>query len=140
MKFASIVAITAIAVAVMIQFRSWVNRSEAMRAMEHLGRIVLQYRKVNGSVPPQSYVDNVKESLEGNVRLGNLIYRARWISFDSTEDEILAYTEKSKRSLLFDEGFIVLRLDGRVEWIGKEEFKTLLAQQQNPMETQIMQK
>ena len=139
-KFAIVIAVTVIAVAAMVQFKSWVNRSEAVRAMEHLGRIVLKYRKDNGSIPPQSYVDGIRESLEGNARLGNLTYRALWIDFDSSSDEILAYTEKRRGSLLFDDGFIVLRLDGRVEWMDEEKFKALLAQQQTPMELQEMQK
>ena len=136
----AVVVITAIAVVAMINFRDWVNHSEARRAMEHLGQIVLQYRKDHGALPPESYVANIKEDLKGHVRLGELQYRALWIDADSTPDEILAYTEKNYRSLLVGKGYIVLRLDGRVEWMGKKEFKTLLAQQQSPEEIQMLQK
>ena len=137
-----VIAITAIAVVAMINFRDWVNHSEAMRAMEHLGQIVLKYRDDpnHPSVPPKSWVDSQRENLPGNVRLGNLQYRARWIDFESTPDEILAYTEKNYRSLLIGSGYIVLRLDGRVEWMGKKEFEMLLAQQQSPEEIQMLQK
>ena len=138
-KFIIVIVITAVAVVAMINFKDWVNRSEAMRAMEHLGQVVLQYRKNHGSVPPESYVDGIKEDLEGHVRLGNLRYRARWLDFESTPDEILAYTEKNYRSLLVGKGYVVLRLDGRVEWMGKREFETLLAQHQSPMEIQMLQ-
>ena len=137
--FATVIVITAIAVVAMINFKDWVNRSEAMRAMEHLGQIVLQYRKNHGAVPPESYVDGIREDLEGHVRLGNLRYRARWLDFESTPDEILAYTEKNYHSLLVRKGYVVLRLDGRVEWMGKREFETLLAQHQSPMEIQMLQ-
>jgi hypothetical protein len=51
----------------------------------------------------------------------------------------LAYTEKKYRSLLVGKGYVVLRLDGRVEWMGKREFETLLAQHQSPMEIQMLQ-
>jgi len=136
----TVIVITAIAVVVMINFKDWVNRSEAMRAMEHLGRKVLKYRKDHGSVPPESYADRIKENLQGRGRLGNLHYRARWIDFESTPDVVLAYAERNYRSLLLGSGFIVLRLDGRVEWMGKEEFEKLLAQQQSPMEIQMLQK
>ena len=139
-KFVIITVVTVIAVATMVQFKNWVSHSEAMRAMEHLGRIVFKYRKDNGSVPPQSYVDSIKGNLEGSVRLGGLTYRGRWIGFDSTGDEILAYSERSGGSLLFGAGFIVLRLDGRVEWMDKEKFKALLTKQQSPMEIGMMQK
>ena len=138
-KFITVIVITAVAVVAMINFKDWVNRSEAVRAMEHLGQVVLQYRKNHGSVPPESYVDGIKEDLEGHVRLGNLRYRARWLDFESTPAEILAYTEKNYRSLLVGKGYVVLRLDGRVEWMGKREFETLLAQHQSPMEIRMLQ-
>ncbi len=129
--------ITVLAVVAMINFRDWVNRSEAMHAMEYLGQAALQYRKEHGSVPPQSFVDRIKESLPGGVRLGDLRYRGLWINFESSGGEILAYTEKKYRSLLLSDGFIVLRLDGRIEWMGEEKFKKLLARQQSPMEAQM---
>ncbi len=139
-KFLIVVLITAAAVVAMINIRDWVNRSEATRAMEHLGREVLQYRKAHGSVPPQFYVDRIKGNLEGYVRLGDLRYRARWIDLESTPDEILAYTEQKYRTLFFTRGFIVLRLDGRVEWMDEQKFQKLLAQQQSPIEIQMLRK
>jgi len=123
----------------MINFKDWVNRSEAMRAMEQLGQTVLKYRKDRGSVPPESYIDRIKENLEGYIRLGNLRYRAQWLDFESSSDEILAYTEKKYHSLI-GKGFVVLRLDGRVEWMEKQEFRNLLAQQQSPTEIEMLQK
>ena len=137
--------ITAIAVVAMINFKDFVNRSEAMRAMEHLRRRVKQYRERYGSVPSGAWVDRQRENLPGNVRLGNLQYRARWIDFDSTPDEILAYTEINYHSLLVGKGYVVLRLgavlkdDGRAEWMGKQEFDTLLPEQQRQMETGTLQ-
>ena len=130
--------ITTIVVVAMVNFRNWVNRSEAKRAMEHLGRIVLQYRDERGSVPSESYVDSIIKNLEGQVRLGNLRYRARWLDFDSTKDEILAYTEQAHRSWLFGDKFLVLRLDGRVEWMNPQQLQKLLARQQSPLEIQMM--
>jgi hypothetical protein len=136
----TVIVITAIAVAAMINLKNWVNRSEAMRAMENLGRIVSQYREKYGSIPPESYIDRIKEELEGHVRLGKVIYRAQWIDFESTPDEILAYTERPHSSWLFGKKHIVLRLDGRVEWMDKQEFETLLAQQQNSQELEMLHK
>jgi hypothetical protein len=136
----SVIIITSIAVVAMINLKDWVNRSEAMRAMEDLGKLVLQYRNENGSVPPQSYVDNIKTNLKGHVRLGDLQYRALWIDFDSTPDDVLAYVEKKYRSLVLSSGFIVLRLDGRVEWMQKQQLDVLLARQQSRMEIEILPK
>lgn len=137
-NFVVVITITAVAVLAMVNLKDWVNRSEATRAMEQLGQEVLDYRNKYGSVPPQSYLDNIRENLQGNVRLGNLRYRARWIDFDCPPDEILAYTEKNYHSLFLRGGFIVLRLDGSVEWMEKQKFEALLAQQQSPMEIQTM--
>ena len=132
----SVLIATVIMVVAMINFKDWANRSEAMRAVNLLGQVVLKYRKERGSVPPQSYVDGIIETLPGYVRLGDPKYRAIWIDFDSTDDEILAYAEKNYSSLL-GEGFVVLRLDGRVEWMEKQEFEKLLSQQQSPEEIEM---
>jgi len=137
--FATVIVITAIAVVAMIIFKDFVNRSEAMRAMEDLGQRVLKYRQKHSLVPPKSWVDRQRENLPGNVRLGNLQYRAQWIDFESTPDEILAYAERNYNSLFLGDGFIVLRLDGRVEWMDKQEFDTLLPEQQRQMETETLQ-
>jgi hypothetical protein len=136
----TVLVITGIAVAAMINLKNWVNRSEAMRAMEHLSRIVLQYREKYGAVPPESYIDRIREELEGHVRLGEVIYRAQWITFESTPDEILAYTGRCHSSWLFGKKYIVLRLDGRVEWMDKQEFETLLARQQSSQELEMLHK
>ena len=135
----TVIIVTVFAVLVLINFKDWVNRSEAIRAMEHLGQVALQYRKERGLVPPRSYVDRVREELPGSVRLGNLQYRGLWIDFESSGDEILAYVKKEYHSSFFGDGFIVLRLDGQVEWMGEKKLKELLAQQQSPMEIQMLQ-
>jgi hypothetical protein len=136
----TVLAITAIAIAAMINLKNWVNRSESIRAMEHLSRIVLQYREKHGSVPPESYIDRIKEELEGHVRLGKVVYRAQWINFESTPDEILAYTERPHISWLFGKKYIILRLDGRVEWMDKQKLQTILAQQQTSQELEMLHK
>ena len=99
-RFLAVIFITVAILIAMINFKDWVNRSEATKGMENLGNIVLDYRQKHGSVPPESYVDNIRRQLEGHVRLGDLRYRARWIDFGSTGDEILAYTEKNYSSQL----------------------------------------
>jgi len=138
--FITIILITAIAVTAMIDFKNWVNRSEVMRAIQQLGGIVAEYRKEHGSIPPESYVNNIKEGLEGHVRLGTLHYRARWIDFECPPDEILAYVEREYHSLFLGHGFVVLRMDGSVAWMNKQEFETLFARQRKPAEVQPYQR
>jgi len=135
----TVVVFTAIAVVAIINFKDWANRSETIRAMEQLSREVFRYRRDNGILPPESYVAGIKKDLEGGVRLGNLRYRALWIDFEATSDEILAYAEKNYRSSLLSDGYVVLRLDGRVQWMGKQQFKELLAQQQSESEIEMLQ-
>ncbi|MHA2497430.1 MAG: hypothetical protein ACXAEI_18310 [Candidatus Hodarchaeales archaeon] len=137
-EFLAVMLITAVAVLAMINFKDWVNRSEAIRAMESLSKKILEYRQTHGSVPPKSWVDEQTERLPGYVRLGDLQYRGLWIDFESTPDEILAYAERNYKSLLVEKGYVVLRLDGRVEWLGKQEFETLLARQQSQSEIQML--
>jgi len=134
--FIFVVVIIILAVVGLVNFKDYVNRAEAMRAMEHLGRVVLGHRQAYGAVPAEYYVDEVRKDLEGSARLGKLFYRARWIEFGATGDEILAYTEKRYSSILGD-GCVVLRLDGRVEWMKKREFESLLDSQQSVEEKRL---
>jgi hypothetical protein len=136
-NFVFVVVITIAAVIGLVNFKDYVNRTEAMRAMEHLGRVVLGYRQMHGSVPAQYYIDEIKKELEGSARLGNIAYRARWIQFGATGDEILAYTRKDYGNSVFGSGYIVLRLDGRVEWMKPQEFEPLLRSQQSAEEKKL---
>jgi len=139
-NFAFVILITAAAVVGMIELKNWVNRSEATRGIEQLQKAVTAYRQKNGSVPPESYVDNIIKTFEGQPRLGNPIYRARWITFDSSPDTILAYVRENTHSLFFRPGAIVLRYNGRVEWMDKTSFDKLITSQQTPLELEMMPK
>jgi len=141
----TVFVITAVAVVAMIHFKDLVNRSEAMRAVEHLRQRIKQYRDEHGSVPSESWIDAKRGNLPGSARLGDLKYRGLWIDPDSTSDEILAYAERDYYSLFVGRGYIVLRLgavladDGHVEWMDRREFKKLLSQQESPEEIQMQQ-
>jgi hypothetical protein len=135
-----VVAATTAAVIGMIHLKDHVNRSEAVRAMEGLGKLVLEYRKEHGSLPPQSYVDSVKGGVEGAVRMGNVRYRALYIGMDAPGDTILAYSEKRHRSSLLKDGLVVLRLNGTVEWMPTADFTRLFAQQRAPAEPNLPKK
>ncbi|MHC4187341.1 MAG: hypothetical protein ACYSRQ_04030 [Planctomycetota bacterium] len=136
----TVLIVTAIAVTAMINFKDWVNRSEAIRAMEHLSRIIIQYRQEHGSVPPESYIDGIRGDLQGGARLRELVYRARWIGFESTPQEILAYAKKETGSFFIKDGYIVLRRSGEVEWMNEKDFEALLAQQQTQSEIEMLMK
>jgi len=116
----TVITITVVAVAAMINFKDYVNRSEAITAMEHLSEI--------------------KGQLKGNVRLGELHYRGLWVNFDADPNEILAYAQKAYPSSVLGDGYIMLQLDGTVKWMGKKEFEELLASQQSDVETEMIQR
>ena len=63
-----------------------------------------------------------------------------WIDFEAEPNDILAYAEKSYPSSLLDDGYVVLRFDGTAEWMAKEEFEELLAQQQSDVEIEMTRK
>jgi hypothetical protein len=136
-NFALVILITTVVVLGMIELKNWVNRSEATRVMEQLQKAVAEYRAKNGSVPPESYVDGIIKTFAGETRLGNLNYRARWITFNSPPETILAYVNKNYHSFFYRPGVIVLRYDGHIEWLDKASFDKLLAPQQTPMELEM---
>ncbi len=71
-KFVTVIVMTALAVTAIAGLRDYVNRAEATRAMEHLSRIVQKYRTDNGRIPPEPYIDSIKEQLHGYIRVGGL--------------------------------------------------------------------
>jgi len=133
----SVLIITIAAVVGMINFKDYINRSEALNAMRELGQIILEYKQRNHKVPPQSLVIKRRGQLKGGVRLSDLRYRGLWIGLDADPNEILAYAEKSYPSSFLNDGYIVLQLDGTVRWMGKKEFDQLLAQQQTELEMEM---
>ena len=133
----SILLITLAAVVGMINFKDYVNRSEAISAMRQLGQIVLEYQKENSRVPPESLIQDALDDLQGGVRLGGLRYRGLWIDFDAEPNAVLAYAQKKYPSSLLDDGYIMLQLDGTVRWMAKKEFEDLLAQQQSEIEIEM---
>ncbi len=132
----SLLVLTATAGAVlgMMHLKDYVNRSEAMRAMDQLGRRVLEYRTHYGSLPPASFLDSIKGDLEGAVRMGNVQYRALHIGLDASADTILAYSERRYPSSFVPDGYVVLRLNGKVEWLPTAQFAALFASQRTPAE------
>ena len=139
-KFIFVGVITAAAAFTMINVKDFINRKEGMLAMTQLGQHIFEYRKEHGSLPAESYIKKFKENLEGRVRLGDVTYRAIWVTIDSGDDTILAYTEKRYHSLYLKSGYILLRLNGKVEWMETNQFETLLASQQSLEEIKTTQK
>jgi hypothetical protein len=136
-------ATTAVIIAVFIfafaNFKDYVNKTEAIRAFNQLGQKILDYRKQHGTLPSESAIAGLKEEIEGSVRIGKIYYRAQWISIDSPPQTIVAYAEK-KYSSFIESGFVVLLLDGQVQYLPVEQFKEVLEKQQTMAEAEEMRK
>ncbi|HEX40502.1 MAG TPA: hypothetical protein ENN81_00375 [Phycisphaerales bacterium] len=153
-ELATVVMLTAAGVILMFNVKDVVIRSEAMRAMNNLSKAIqdyqeeykLDYHRRTGKdypsekvpLPPTSFVDTVKKSLEGRARLGDMRYRALWIDLNAPSDTIVAYSPRLFHSWFVSSGYVLLRLDGTVEWMDKEPFEELLASQQDPDETLML--
>jgi len=135
-----VVTITTLAVLAMVNFKDYINKSEALKSMNELSTIIKSYREKYRTSPPESYIEQVKDNLQGSLRLGGVEYRSRWIDFDSPPETILAYAERNYRSPFVTSGFVVLTLDGQVQWMGTEEFEQIFATQQKPQEMELLKK
>lgn len=133
-----VLAATAAAVVGMMHLKDYVNRSEAVRAMDQLGEIILAYRAKHGSLPSKAYVDRVKGEVEGAVRMGNIRYRALYIDRDVPDETILAYSHKQHPSSFLRDGYVVLSLDGAVRWMPTAQFVRLFETQRAPMEADAL--
>ena len=122
-KIIFVTIVTFILVVFFANVKDVTNRSEATRALDAIGKMVLQYRKDNGYLPPQNYVDTIRQNVAGSVRMGKLNYRALYITRDSKPDEILAYTAQNYKSLFVSSGYVVLRLNGQIEWMDTQSFE-----------------
>ena len=125
-------------VLVMVNVKDAINKSEAMRAMALLAEEVQKYRKMYRSTPPESHILQYKEKITA-ARLGELHYRAQWIAFDDEPNTVLAYSFKDYQFLV-RKGYVVMRLDGCVEWMSKSEFEDLLSKQQKHAEIELLHK
>jgi hypothetical protein len=138
-NFLSVTAVTLFFVFAVMNVKDLINRKEAMRGMKHLGEIVLDYRNKNGALPGEAMILDVEKQVAGSARLGEVHYRAQYISINSTPDTIVAYDEQRFGSLLVKSGFIVLMLDGRVQFMDAKTFYAMLSRQQSEYEIRDLQ-
>jgi hypothetical protein len=138
-NLAYVFGITFIFVLSMANFKDFVNKRESMIAMKELGKRIFDYRRQYGSLPSENVVLAFKNDLPGAARLGEIQYRAQWISIDSTSDTILAYDKKVFNWFLVKSGYVVLYLDGRVKYEDIDNFSQVLTNQQSRVEIKDLQ-
>ncbi len=64
-KFATVIVLTLIVAGAMAVIKDYVNRSEAMVAMDALSKKVIDYCGKYGSVPPESYINEPQSQSAG---------------------------------------------------------------------------
>ena len=136
LNLVSVILLTAVLVGGVGYWKNHVNKSESIRVMKLLSEIVQRYRQANSrALPAESYINRQKEAI-GDARLGIVQYRAQWIDFNAGMDTILAYSYKDY-GLAAGKGYIVMRLDYTVEWMGQAEFEELFTAQRNQAEPKL---
>lgn len=133
-KFVLVIAITVIMVIGVSNFKEYVNRSETLRAMTDLNQRIIEYRKLNGTLPSEDFINTIRSDLMGSARVGNIEYRGKYIDYLSGPSSVLAYSKKEFSGFLIPDGYVVLRLNGQVQWLTADEFKTEMALQWKPGE------
>lgn len=125
-QFIVVIVITCVLVVVMYGMKEVVNRNESMRAMTHLSRLLTQYRQKYGSLPDEDYIDQVRDQLEGWARFGEPVYRLKWIGQNAPDAEVLTYVKKQYSGLMVNDGYVIMRMNGNVEWLSKNNFEKMM--------------
>jgi len=137
-NFFVVIVITILAIGAMANFKNHINRKEAYRAMSYLAERIMQYNRQNDCIPPQRYVEKYEDQAPGHERLKEFHYRARWIRLDAPDDTILAYSKEPYRSMILGDKYLVLRLDGTVEFLSRDKLDSILKKQQDSAELQML--
>jgi hypothetical protein len=124
--FLVVIVVTLLFVFGLINLRDSLNRSEMNREMEVLATSIKDYRQRNGSLPSESWI---RTQVQSFVRLANLEYRAKSVLYDSPPETIVASCMQNSYSMLVKKAYIVLRLDGSVEWLAPDVYAKAIKEQ-----------
>lgn len=126
-KLISVFIVTVITITAVNIFKDFVNRSESLLAMNNLGALINQYIIQNGKLPPESYIEDIKANLQGSARLGQLVYRNKWLGYIINNDTVLIYSKKDYSDLFLGDGYVVLKYNGQAQWLTKNDFQITMA-------------
>jgi hypothetical protein len=132
--FLVVIIVTLLFIFGMVNLRDGLNRSEMQREMENLAASIKNYRQKNNSLPPESWI---QPQLEGFARLSGADYRAKFVFYDSPPDTIIASCKQKSYSMLVKTAYIVLRLDGRIEWLSPEVFDKAMKEQEEARQLEL---
>jgi len=109
-KLCLISSLTIIFIAGTSQYKSILNKSEAIRAMNILSREIAYYRIMVGTFPSKDYIDGIIEK-QSLVRLGSVNCRARWIEPGSTKETIFLFSRKNYKMSFVKSGYVFLTIE-----------------------------
>jgi hypothetical protein len=132
--FLIVIVVTLLFVFGLINLRDGLNRSEMQREMEVLGASIKDYRQKNGSLPSESWI---RSQVQSFARLGNVEYRAKSVLYDSPPETIIANCMQNSYSMLIKKAYIVLRLDGSVEWLAPDVYAKTVKEQENAAQNEL---
>lgn len=124
-----VVVITVGMVFAMVNVKEFVNKKEAMLAVGNLNVEIFKYKQANGKWPLQSYVDEKAKQIQGRARLGAVEYRGNLLGYVGSDDVVVVYVKRDYSGLFLDSGYIVAKVNGKVEWLSEEEFDILMSLQ-----------
>jgi hypothetical protein len=132
--FLIVIVVTLLFVFGLINLRDGLNRSEMQREMEVLGASIKDYRQKNGSLPSESWI---RGQVQNFARLGSLEYRAKSILYDSPPESIVASCLQNSYSMLVKKAYIVLRLDGSIEWLAPDIYSRMVKEQETATQDEL---
>lgn len=132
--FLFVIIVTLLFIFGLINLRDGLNRSEMQREMEVFATAVKDYRQQNKALPPESWV---QPQVRNFVRLGGVQYRAKSILYDSPPDTIIASCKQRTYSVFVKTAYIVLRLDGRVEWLSPPVYEKTIKEQDQAVQSEL---
>jgi len=136
---AVVIALTTAAILALMYIKDRINRFEAKRVMELVARPIVTYSDTHLTLPPQSFVEDLLENLQGYARGTSIKYRGHWVEFDGPPDQIVAYNFTPCPHSFLPDGYTVLRLDGTITFMDAETFKSVLARQQTQAELDTLE-
>ena len=124
-----VIVITVGMVFAMVNVKEVVNKKESMLAARNLNFEILKYKQTNNKWPLQSYVDEKAKQIQGRTRLGKVEYRASMFDYVGSNDVVVFYIKREYSGPFIGSGYIVAKVNGKVEWLTEQDFDILMSLQ-----------
>lgn len=106
-KLCTVMGLTIALIVGLSQYRSVINKSEAIKSMNILSMEIAKYHLSHEELPPKDYIEEVI-SKYGLSRIGSVECRSRWIEPGSGPETILLFSKKNYKTLFVKPGYVYL--------------------------------